>query len=142
MRETDRASLPCSVDGHIGDRRNGDVPDRGTVLLFRRRLGRGRLVSGSGCESPRERREALAHVTYFVAMPFDRNEEGDLVAGEAQDRQSAGAAESAARRMAETAAGAVAFSRTGDPSTGEFEDAIVLRQFGEVPSLDALMGGE
>ena len=84
----------------------------------------------------------MAHVTYFVAMPFDWNEEGDLVVGEAQDRQSAGAAESAARRMAETAAGAVAFSRTGDPATGEFEDAVVLRQFGEVPSLDALMGGE
>lgn len=82
----------------------------------------------------------MAHVTYFVAMSFDRNEEGELVAGEAQDWQSAGAAESAARRMAETAAGAVAFSRTGDPSTGEFEDAVVLRQFGEVPSIDELLG--
>lgn len=75
-------------------------------------------------------------------MPFNRNEDGELVAGEAQDRQSAGAAENAARRMAEAAAGAVAFSRTGDPSTGEFEDAVVLRQFGEVPSLDALLRGE
>lgn len=78
-------------------------------------------------------------VTYFVAMPFVRNEEGELVAGEAQDRQSAGAAESAARRMAETAAGAVAFSRTGDPATGEFEDAVIIREFGEVPSLDDLL---
>ena len=84
----------------------------------------------------------MAHVTYFVAMPFDRDEDGELVAGEAQERQSAGAAESAARRMAETAAGAVAFSRTGDPATGEFTDAVVLRQFGEVPSIDALLGGE
>ena len=74
----------------------------------------------------------MANVTYFVALPFDRNEEGELVAGEAQDRQSAGAAESAARRMAGTSAGAVAFSRTGDPATGKFEDAIVLREFGEV----------
>ena len=79
-------------------------------------------------------------MTYFVAMPFDRNEEGDLVAGEAQDRQSAGAAESAARRMAETAAGAVAFSRTGDPATGEFEDFVVLLEFGEVPSIEELLG--
>lgn len=81
----------------------------------------------------------MEFVTYFVAMPFIRNEEGELVAGEAQDRQSAGAAESAARRMAETAAGAVAFSRTGDPSTGEFEDAVVLRKFGEVPSIEELL---
>ena len=82
----------------------------------------------------------MAHVTYFVAMPFDRNEDGDLVAGEALERQSATSAENAARRLVETAAGAVAFSRTGDPSTGEFEDAAVLAKFGEVPSLDDLLG--
>jgi hypothetical protein len=29
--------------------------------------------------------------------------------------------------------GAVAFSRTGDPATGDFHDATVLRKFGEVP---------
>jgi hypothetical protein len=30
-------------------------------------------------------------------------------------------------------AGAVAFSRTGDPATGDFSDAKVIRQFGDVP---------
>ena len=79
-------------------------------------------------------------VTYFVAMPFVRNDEGDLVAGEAQDRPSAYAAESLARRMAATTAGAVAFARTGDPTTGEFEDAVVLKTFGEVPSINQLLG--
>jgi hypothetical protein len=34
-------------------------------------------------------------------------------------------------------AGAVAFSRTGDPSIGDFQDAAILAQFGEV-DLDAL----
>jgi hypothetical protein len=29
--------------------------------------------------------------------------------------------------------GAVAFSRTGDPATGEFCDATVIRKFGDVP---------
>jgi len=29
--------------------------------------------------------------------------------------------------------GAVAFSRTGDPATGDFGDATVIRKFGEVP---------
>lgn len=82
----------------------------------------------------------MAAVTYFVALRFVRNEEGELVAGEAQDRQTASAAESVARRMAATVAGAVAFSRTGDPATGEFEDAVVIRSFGEVPPLDELMG--
>ena len=36
-------------------------------------------------------------------------------------------------------AGAVAFSRTGDPSTGEFEDAVILAQFGDV-DLNELSG--
>ena len=30
--------------------------------------------------------------------------------------------------------GAVAFSRIGDPASGEFADAILLKAFGEVPS--------
>jgi hypothetical protein len=28
--------------------------------------------------------------------------------------------------------GAIAFSRTGDPALGDFEDAVVLKTFGEV----------
>jgi hypothetical protein len=34
-------------------------------------------------------------------------------------------------------AGALVFSRTDDPETGEFQDAVVLAQFGEV-DLDSL----
>ena len=30
--------------------------------------------------------------------------------------------------------GAVAFSRTGDPATGDFSDAKVIRKFGDVPN--------
>ena len=30
-------------------------------------------------------------------------------------------------------AGALAFSRSGDPNLGEFEDAVILKAFGEVP---------
>ena len=30
-------------------------------------------------------------------------------------------------------AGAIAFSRTGDPATGEFSDAKLIRKFGDVP---------
>ena len=137
MRETDGTGLSCGIDGDLGDRRDGDVPDGGAVLLFRRRDERERGGARVGPESARDRRETIAHVTYFVAMPFDAD--GDLVAGEAQDRQTASAAENTARRMAKTAAGAVAFSRTGDPSTGEFEDAVVLREFGDVPCLVNLL---
>ncbi len=31
-----------------------------------------------------------------------------------------------------TSVGAVAFSRTGDPATGDFSDAKVVRKFGDV----------
>ena len=79
-------------------------------------------------------------VTYYVALPFVWTEDGDLIAGQAQDRQSAGAAESVAKKMAEVSAGAVAFSRTGDPATGDFDDAVVIRCFGEVPALADLLG--
>jgi hypothetical protein len=34
--------------------------------------------------------------------------------------------------------GAVAFSRTGDPATGDFSDARVIRKFGDVPELSGL----
>lgn len=59
--------------------------------------------------------------------------------GEAQDRQSASSVESLALKMAETSVGAVAFSRTGDPAAGEFEDAVVIRSFGEVPIMQELL---
>ncbi|GEC17094.1 hypothetical protein NWI01_29860 [Nitrobacter winogradskyi] len=54
---------------------------------------------------------------------------------EAVECTSANAAIRSAERMAriEGNVGAVAFSRTGDPGSGEFADAVVLRSFGEVP---------
>ena len=46
-------------------------------------------------------------------------------------------AERRARALALEHAGALAFSRTGDPTTGEFQDAVILARFGEV-DLDSL----
>ncbi len=46
-------------------------------------------------------------------------------------------AERRARALALEHTGALAFSRTGNPATGEFEDAVILAQFGEV-DLDSL----
>jgi hypothetical protein len=76
-------------------------------------------------------------VTYYVVVPFDRNEQGDLAAGEAKEVPSAASAERQARSMAPARAGAVAFSRVGDPSIGEFQVAVILAQFGDV-DLNAL----
>ena len=76
-------------------------------------------------------------MTYHVVIAFDRNAEGDLEQGEAREVLSPIIAERRARALAREHAGALAFSRTGDPTTGEFQDAVILAQFGEV-DLDSL----
>jgi hypothetical protein len=76
-------------------------------------------------------------VTYHVVVPFDLIENGDLVAGPAHEATSAGSAERGAGELSLKHAGAVAFSRTGDPATGDFQDAVILAKFGEV-DLNAL----
>lgn len=72
-------------------------------------------------------------ITYYVALPFMLSEEGDLVAGEAKDFQSSSSASRAAQVMTNTCAGAIVFSRTGDPALGEFEPAVILARYGTTP---------
>jgi hypothetical protein len=76
----------------------------------------------------------LADVTYYVALPFSIGEDGPEPR-EAVECTSANAAIRSAERMARTEGhiGAVAFSRTGDPGSGDFADAVLLKAFGEVP---------
>jgi len=76
-------------------------------------------------------------VTYYVVVPFDLDESGDLRAGEAKEASSGRAAERSASGLVPRHAGAVAFSRTGDAATGDFENAVILAQFGQV-DLNAL----
>jgi hypothetical protein len=76
----------------------------------------------------------MAEVTYFVALPFVASHDG-VAAGEPMECFNPVAvvmrAEALSRK--EGHVGAVAFSRTGDPATGDFSDAKVIRKFGEVP---------
>jgi hypothetical protein len=60
----------------------------------------------------------MSNVTYYVAMGFQRDETGELVAMDPVEVQSSTQAISRARSLAATKAGAVAFSRTGDPENG------------------------
>ena len=71
-------------------------------------------------------------MTYYVVVPFGRSEEGDLVPLEPVEAPSGEAARRRASAVAATNAGAVAFSRTGDPDSGEFGDAVILATYGEV----------
>jgi hypothetical protein len=74
-------------------------------------------------------------VTYYVALPFIRTEDGGAP-GEGQECQSEGAAIRRAEAMSRDPVnvGAVAFKRSGDPNIGEFSDAVVLKKFGDVPN--------
>jgi hypothetical protein len=76
----------------------------------------------------------MAEVTYYVALPFLASDDG-IVAGEPTECFKPAAvvmrAEALSRKQGHV--GAVAFSRTGDPATGDFGDARVIRKFGDVP---------
>jgi hypothetical protein len=76
-------------------------------------------------------------VTYYVVVPFDWDETGVLSAGQPHEASNAFAAERGARAIASQHAGIVVFSRTGNLAIGEFQDAVILAQFGEV-DLNAL----
>ena len=72
-------------------------------------------------------------ITYFAVLPFSRTEEGDFLAESAIEVRSADQARATASRMAGTGRGAVAFSKTGDPQLGEWDDAVILGRYGDVP---------
>ncbi|RUV45101.1 MAG: hypothetical protein E5X23_02255 [Mesorhizobium sp.] len=77
-----------------------------------------------------------ALLTYFVVQSFRLTPKGAITPGEAVEVQDVEHALRLAQKLAASSAGVVAFSRTGDPSTGEFEDAVVLYANGAVPLLE------
>ncbi len=81
----------------------------------------------------------MADITYYVALPFVATDDG-IAPGNPVECPSAHAAVSRAELLsrAHGNCGAVAFSRSGDPGSGEFGDAEILKSFGEVPDLGAL----
>ena len=76
----------------------------------------------------------MSEVTYYVALPFVASDDG-TAPGEAVECFHPNAAVMRAEALARKPdhVGALAFSRTGDPSTGDFGEAKVIRKFGEVP---------
>jgi hypothetical protein len=80
------------------------------------------------------RRGRWPKLTYYVALPFVAADDG-IAASEPMECFNPVAvvmrAEALLRK--EGHVGAVAFSLTGDPATGDFSDARVIRKFGDVP---------
>ena len=80
------------------------------------------------------RDKAMARLTYYVVLPFFRTSDGEVLADEPIEVSDADRARRQAERVARSKGGAIAFSRTGDPVSGEFDDAVILASFGEVPN--------
>jgi hypothetical protein len=66
----------------------------------------------------------MSELTYYVALPFVAADDG-IAAGEATECFNSNAAIMGAEALSlkEGHVGAIAFSRTGDPATGNFSDA-------------------
>lgn len=75
------------------------------------------------------------NVTYFVVLGFrpQKGRRQGLVADQPIEAQSAKAARRRAQRYADAGGAGLAFSRTGDPGLGNWQDAVILGSFGEVP---------
>lgn len=75
--------------------------------------------------------------TLVVLAAFERGEDGELrPAFEAQQMPSEHAAVQRAKLMSKAYAGVIAWKRPADPDRGEFGDAEVLFQAGDVPELE------
>jgi hypothetical protein len=77
---------------------------------------------------------SMADITYFVALPFVAADDG-VAPGEPVECLSASAAILRAEYLSrrEGVVGSIAFSRSGDLSSGTFDDAQVLKKFGDAP---------
>lgn len=73
---------------------------------------------------------------YYVVMSYEWSRKGILFARDPVEVPDELQAIRLADKLAATSAGAVAFSRNGNPMTGEYEDAVVLARFGIVPDID------
>lgn len=73
-------------------------------------------------------------ITYFVVQTFQRGKKGVLIADTPRQARDKAHCLLLAEKLSGSRPSVVAFSRTGDPETGEWEDAVVLYQAGDLPS--------
>lgn len=78
----------------------------------------------------------MSKVTYYVVQPYEVSPRGKFRALDAVEAKDPHVARSRAQRLA-AKGGAIAFSRTGDSTTGDFDEAVVLAAFGRTPDPEA-----
>lgn len=75
----------------------------------------------------------MPSLTYFVVQPFCDAGRGRIAPGEPRQVPSRREAERIVETLRGGLAGAVAFSRTGDPIEGDWADAEIIAKNGAVP---------
>jgi len=81
------------------------------------------------------KRETVAHLTYFVVQAYKAvNGRGKISADEPIPARDHDHAMRMVERFRQTRAGVVAFRRTGDPTTGDWEDAVIIARHGTLPA--------
>ncbi|WLR92158.1 hypothetical protein [Shinella zoogloeoides] len=73
-------------------------------------------------------------LTYFVVQSFQRGNKGMLVPDAPKEARDKRHCEQLALRLAQSSASVVAFSRSGDPEVGAWDDAVIIAQYGEDPA--------
>lgn len=74
----------------------------------------------------------MPRITMYVVQSFVTTKGGGLDPGEPFECISAGDARVEAQLIAEKGAGVIAWSKSGDPETGVWEDAVILFQAGRI----------
>lgn len=74
-------------------------------------------------------------VTHFVVQAFRKGKRGKVEAEEPKIARDHANCLSMAERLATSRHGVIAFSRTGDPDTGDFDEPVILARHGDVPDV-------
>ena len=84
----------------------------------------------------RQKKETVAHLTYFVVQPFKmvKNTRAKISADDPIPARDHDHALGLVERFRSIRAGVVAFRRTGDPTTGDWDDAVIIARHGIVPA--------
>lgn len=78
---------------------------------------------------------AAGTVTHFVVQTYRKGKRGKVEAEEPKIARDENNALAMAERMALSRHAVIAFSRTGDLDTGDFDDPVILARHGEVPEM-------
>ncbi|CAM5764379.1 hypothetical protein LMIY3S_01128 [Labrys miyagiensis] len=81
----------------------------------------------------------MPRITYYLVIPFIRTPDGTFLALDPEEATDVAKAKHRAfnivgqERGDDQVVGTIAFSRSGDPTLGDFEDALILARYGETP---------